>query len=368
MRILGHSIAALALLSGLAAAQTVREIPGPRDLPPAGFRGAQFVDSQGCVFVRAGLDGQTIWVPRVNAQRKVLCGYPPTAFAASAPAAVPAAPKAVAPVAAPAPATAPVAVPARPARIAEAEEPRRKQANDYIDAPRAGTAPGTLRCPARAPIAERVPLTTGGSVLLCVSREGLVGSAAAVPEAAVTRPARVAGTAPAAKPGATKTARSAPLAITLTEPEDGIDLVKPVVPKGYKLAWKDDRLNAKRARGTPGGQAAQDLVWTRDTPARLVTRAERAKLREQGTTLSVSTKGSPGRARFVQIGSFAETANARAAGAQLAAIGLPVAVGTAKSGGRNLQVVMAGPFGGEAEAKGALAAVRRAGFTDAILR
>jgi cell division protein FtsN len=368
MRILGHSIAALALLAGMAAAQTVREIPGPRDLPPPDFRGAQFVDSQGCVFVRAGLDGQTIWVPRVNAQRKVLCGYPPTTFAASAPAVVPVKPKSVAPVAAPARTPTPIATPAKPVRVAEAGEARKKQANDYIDAPRAGSAPGTLRCPARAPIAERVPLATGGSVLLCVSRAGLVGSAAAVPEAAVSIPARTAGAAPAAKPSVKNPTRSAPLTITLTEPEDGIDLVKPVVPKGYKLAWKDDRLNANRAQGTPGGQAAQDLVWTRDTPARLVTRAERAKLREQGATLSVSTKGLAGKARFVQIGSFAEAANAKAAGARLSAIGLPVAVGTATSGGRKLQVVMAGPFAGEAEAKGALAAVRRAGFKDAVLR
>jgi cell division protein FtsN len=165
-----------------------------------------------------------------------------------------------------------------------------------------------------------------------------------------------------------KPSKTAPLKITLTEPEDGIDLVKPVVPKGYKLAWTDDRLNANRARGTARGQAEQDLVWTRDTPARLVTRAERAKMREERATLTVSTKGVAGQARYVQIGSFAEPANAKAAKTRLEKIGLPVATGSAKSGGRQLQVVLAGPFMAEAEAKAALLAVRRAGFTDAILR
>lgn len=345
--------------AGASAAQTVRDIPGPAETPPGSFRDAQYVDSRGCVFVRAGVDGRTVWVPRVNAERKVLCGYPPSVTAAAAPTAPP---KAVEPVAAPAP----VLKPAKPARVAQ-DTSRKKQANDYVDAPRAGSAPGTLRCPSRAPIAERVPLASGGTVILCVSRAGLVGAATLPDVAVASQPRRATTAAPAAAPRS-QTSKSAPLRLTLTEPDDGIDLVKPVVPKGYKLAWQDDRLNARRAQGTDRGQAQQDLVWTRETPARLVTRAERARMREEDATLTLSTKGAPASPRYVQVGSFGDPANAQAASARLSGLGLPVAKSRAKSNGRQLQVVLAGPFSSEADATAALRALRRGGFPDAVIR
>ena len=44
----------------------------------------------------------------------------------------------------------------------------------------------------------------------------------------------------------------------------------PFVPKGYRLAWTDDRLNPLRGVGTSQGDAAMKMVWTDDVPARLV--------------------------------------------------------------------------------------------------
>lgn len=44
----------------------------------------------------------------------------------------------------------------------------------------------------------------------------------------------------------------------------------PLIPKGYRLAWTDGRLNPLRGVGTPAGDAAMRLIWTDDVPARLV--------------------------------------------------------------------------------------------------
>jgi hypothetical protein len=50
----------------------------PSELPPAEFAGRQFVDAQGCVFVRAEIGGAVTWAPRLTAEREPLCGFQPT--------------------------------------------------------------------------------------------------------------------------------------------------------------------------------------------------------------------------------------------------------------------------------------------------
>ena len=64
--------------SGVAGAQGLPDVDGPREPPPADFAETQYVDSQGCVFMRAGIGGETVWVARLTPERAMLCGYPPS--------------------------------------------------------------------------------------------------------------------------------------------------------------------------------------------------------------------------------------------------------------------------------------------------
>lgn len=318
--------AVLAVVYG--AAPALADLAGPAELPSPSYQGPQYVDSRGCVFLRAGYGGEVAWVPRLTRDRKQLCGYEPTGGAAEA-----AAPE-------------PVAKPA-PKAVAAPE----------VKAPKA-TAKAAAKKPAPAP-------------------------------KAVAKPAPKAATGGAAEGSAE------------------YPLVKP--PPGYKLAWKDGRLNPNRGKQTVEGFLAMDEIWTRTTPAEL--REESAikrspvtiivrhsdgstskvkgyvlsskggeklvQVEDSGEILTVkSTKsGTPegGTAKaaepvaagrfLVQVGTYGAASNADGAADRLKGQGLPVARGKLKGGA--LIVVYAGPFASAAEAKQALSAARGLGFSDA---
>ncbi len=151
------AIAAVAVLTfgGAVSAQSVRDVGPPAELPPADFRGIQYVDSRGCVYIRAGVGGATNWVPRVNRNRDVLCGFRPTFAQAPAPA----------------PAS-PVAPPS----------------NRVVDLTAGLTVPSQAAAPARRPAqsAGRQPIETVASV----TTPPRVGQAAAPVEAPAERQPR----------------------------------------------------------------------------------------------------------------------------------------------------------------------------------
>ena len=302
-------VAAAALTAVLAGGVAVaQDGQGPRELPPADFGGNQYVDSAGCVFLRAGLGGQTSWVPRLGRDRTPVCGYEPsvTAAAAAPVAADPAPDPVAAPVeAAPAPAAAPATV--KPARA----KPVRKTARKAKRAPDSTTtalvrqstvAKANTYCADRIDTAQRYLLSDGRRVTQCDDS----ATGAAVPYLNGL-----------GVPGLTVTDR-APTA-------------------------------AEIRRAEAAGQGGYRVTYARGN----LTEAGRA-------AMATEPAGATGGA-FVQIGAFGDPANAERAIATLNGLGLPVSVGV---GGR-LKVILAGPFASAAEVRDAVALARRNGYPDA---
>ncbi len=71
------------LATSAAEAQSLKQIGGPASAPPAGFQGQQFVDSRGCLFLRAGYGSGVNWVARVDRKHKPICNMVPTGSAAA---------------------------------------------------------------------------------------------------------------------------------------------------------------------------------------------------------------------------------------------------------------------------------------------
>ena len=363
-------------------AQSVADLGGPSNLPPAGFKGQQFVDNRGCVFLKAGYGGQTTWVPRVSRDRKALCGYPPTFGARPViEMAEETAPAAPAPLAKPAPAAVVAAAPvvvapaAKPVVVATVTAPA-----PYVDsAPRgtyeavaSGPGPGKIGCYTSAPVAERVKLRGGGTAVVCTRGDGgMTGWRPPIyPRSAGVGAALSEGPDVVASRGTTG---SSGYVETYAAARDAV----PVPPPGYELAWKDDRLNPNRGKGTAEGWATQDQVWTRKVPAKLV--ADQPVAKGKKAVITYSTKNAPtapapkpsakaAGAVYVQVGTFGVKSNADGASSRLRGAGLPTARANITSKGKTMQIVLAGPFASGAEAQAALAVARGAGFGDAFIR
>jgi hypothetical protein len=408
LKLISVAVVAAVFGAGSAQAQSVARVGGPANLPPSGFEGQQWVGNRGCVFLKAGYGGQVNWVPRVGRDRRAMCGYPPTGTTRAAievaTEAEMAAPAAVAE-AAPAPRVMAAVEPVVP-RAQVALRPAPVLADPVVVAPKPSTRPapyvevapsggyevvasggpsrGQIGCHSSAPVAERVKTRNGGTVVVCTRGDGTltgwrppiypqgagVGAALTDPVVA-SRGDHGAGHFSHGVSGRDGDGYSQGHAV-------------PTPPKGYKLAWKDDRLNPNRGKGTAQGWADQDQVWTRKVPSELVAdqptkqRKKKVVYVQSGTTVITSTKGQAATApvekkvakggAFVQVGTFGVVSNADGAAARLQGIGLPVARAKITSGGRAMQIVMAGPFGSAADAAAALSMARRAGFGDAFIR
>lgn len=310
-------------------AKTLRNADEPAEFPPSSFSGKQYVDSRGCVFIRAGIDGNVTWIPRVSRSRSVICGFKPTnAGAVAALPVVPAkksasnvvrievpqiaakptaAPKvrrsAPALKAAPKPVVRRVAVQPKPILRAPvipvvASKPVVRRGTAIAKAtPRVAKSPVTRQASSCAGFSamsqkymgrstSKLPVRCGPQARTAYAATGtrsVTAPSAPVPMAAAILPTRRAASrtltqrvvrAPAPTVQIAPTAkringntRIVPRHVYETQ-RVANTVTKP--PRGYRSAWNDDRLNTRRAQQTVRGLTQMDLVWTQEVPRRLI--------------------------------------------------------------------------------------------------
>ncbi|MBQ0750662.1 MAG: SPOR domain-containing protein [Roseovarius sp.] len=297
-------------------AQSLRAPSEPAEFPPSSYQGRQYVDSVGCVFVRAGVAGNVTWVPRMTRGRDHLCGFQPS-LAPSVQAAAPAAAQPVAQAAprptppvrtAPAPrvATAPAPAPRvirQPAPVAApvaTAQPQRRTAPVQIAAgaplsalrPEADPRPVALRpaapTAAPAPSARAIRLTQPDPAQSACANLSPVSAAYTVQHngspvrcgpqrsAHVTYASGSNSRALAPRPGTPATPETVPpytrIAPARVYASQQASLAGVSVPQGMQPVWEDDRLNPYRAHQTFEGRDQMLLMWTNTVPQRLIDR------------------------------------------------------------------------------------------------
>ncbi|MCB4455401.1 SPOR domain-containing protein [Leisingera sp. McT4-56] len=355
-------IIALAIIAGAAGAagiqaQTLRDSSPPAEYPPLSYKGKQYVDSRGCIYIRAGIDGNVAWVPRVNRSRKQLCGYAPTRLAgttkqrpvAAAPELItlepsqqPAQTAAAKPAAAaPAPETAASAPPkvvttAKPVRapqaaavaaVSAAPKPAAKEVVQVTPKPAPAAAPaaaaqkpaGSTACAGLSDISRQY---TNSSGVRCgpqeeapVSYDGPQSSVKLTPNTRVVQKhiyqdRRLANSFTVPK-GYRPVWTDGRL-----NPQRAVRTVRPAVvtgfsqaPAGYEVVEREDgRMNPLRGSRTAEGDAQMARIWTNGVPRRLVhlpldrrvvklpREARRSPAETQPSGLRLSTRSAAGAA------------------------------------------------------------------------
>lgn len=358
-KILSTAAVAVVLSAAMAQAQAGRT---PAEIPPASYTQSQYVDSNGCVFIRAGFNGATSWVPRYGDDRRPMCGFEPSAPSGAARVAA----------ATPAPVTVRAASPARTATAAAATAPARVRTAQAAPATGRRNAPWSVppeqgrSRPAQVYQAQASALDrrwsfydqTGPSPCTNYSPHSQLY---AVPSP--VRPDLPLRCGPQAEHPADALRQQSPNG-GQWQPWDGANPYPApdnnvyMLPPPYAPRWPEPYLHGASVQ--PQRAAPRARVSTMGTTAPIDSRASRRD--------STPTGGHMSNGQYVQVGTFGVAANARATISRLQAQGMPVATGQATSGGRQVQVVLAGPFSSRAELSAALGAARALGYSDAYIR
>lgn len=401
---LGAAVFAVAISGSAMRAQGLKTAAAPAELPPSSYTGMQYVDSKGCVWIRAGSGVSVTWIPRVSRERVQICNAQPTAVARTAPTSV----------AKPAPAPvklvpAPVPVVTTPTPVIAAKPAPKTVAIIPAPSPVAKTV-------TQAPVAQKTSACTNRSALSQrYTNYGQHGPVRCGPQA---------------EPPVGTVIRTAPSGPKTTGKKIGTGVFEPVsanpvMPDGYRPVWTDDRLNLHRPQPAQP-KSLHVLQWTDYAPYRLidtttgkdVTAAypqlrypytdhalQQAHLRARRTVspktqpaarpvytplpnvAPVTDPASPARMssktdpvgtkvavkvgkghKHVQAGAFTDPAARDQAIAALRSAGLPAIPAMLKRSDKTLHLALVGPYGSAQTLAQALLQVRNAGFGGATTR
>jgi cell division septation protein DedD len=383
---LSYTLLAAVTLASAVDARSLRDDGVPAEVPPASFKGNQYVDSRGCVFIRAGVDGSTSWVPRVTRDRKLVCGMQPTnAAGTTAIAAVKDEPEVIeiTPPAQPAPKPTVVAATPKPAPVVRRPSPRAAPARPVVvhqpaaiaQMPQVAEASGhcghlsaqsrqylshptaNVRCGSQnQQVVVRLSAPGGGYQMPSYQDHNgqMVVSAGVYPGQTVKTGSLPAG----AHVIPQHLYKSHQQAKAMPEP-----------PAGYRTVWKDDRLNPNRGVQTVQGLNAMAQIWdTTQTP--MVAH----KPGSVAPKTTMSTRGSSSNTMvltpntYVQVAAFSSSGDAQKVARRVRGMGLPVRIGKQQQGYQEVRMVLAGPFYSAAEAQSALSKARSAGFHNAYIK
>ena len=359
----------------------------PAEFPPSSYKGKQYVDSNGCVFIRAGIDGNVSWIPRMTRARSSVCGFKPTFAGQVTPAPAPVQTAEVVQITNPTPASRPAAPAAQPKpRPVATAAPQPKVVRQVAQRPApivekpAQVAPpvvqarrtamvGETACPGASPVAQKY-LPRGKYAVRCG------------PQSAPIVGARI-SSAPAPNPKRAEQSlaghRAMGMIWTSTVPRrlinqaDGRD-VTASVPLVYPYT---DYAAQQRELGQVtivqrNGQTlkrivrnATSVVSPEPRQARVATVQRKAtyssrsapKATPKPKAAAVAAKG------YVQVGRFSSAAEAQRLAQQVQRMGLPVRVGVYNSKGDANRLVIAGPFGGANDVNRAINRLRSAGHS-----
>ena len=325
------------------AAERLANVLGPAELPPASFAGEQFVDSTGCVFLRAGSYGAIKWVPRVTQQRKLVCGLEPS-FASSKT----------------------TVKKAMPLSVQTPVKPQTPVLAAPGEIPKTNSVPGA-RKPGLAAVFSSI-----------MTRKNPPSKQAQIsPSSQIVRQ----DIGPTQVPSGYMVAWDD----DRLNPERGLQSVNGLrdsdqiwsrtVPREMVSQSASDHRTHDRKLVYPFTNLkqqtafleAQDEYVLKPQDGGAIILVPRSTKNSNQPVRNIKPARSSGRATMVQVASFAVQKNAENTKARLAAMGLPVQQRLLSGSGKTYRVILLGPFANDAQRDAALASVRRAGFKDAFI-
>lgn len=332
MRVLGWVVLVL-LLPG-------RIWATPEPPPPGDFPGAQYIDRTGCVFVRQGTD----WVPRLDKDGAPICGFPPSQPALAA---VPETPL-------PSPEEALTDMLAQGLRAGDL-------ATDQPAAPLGQAAPDPAQAVLDATLQDQIEIEARlRSAMAGQAPEGLcarLGYRPATDQTPiiggdVTQGLCPGMTAPKLQPQLSAAVAATPLPTAPDAPSPAVATETP------EPVSKDTPAPKPVRRAEPAAKPAAVKS------ASVIARTPAAPSVEKPDPVEMI----PANARYVEIGIYADAANAMAALRRLSGLGYSTAQRDQKVGNRSGKAILAGPFSDRQALVTALTRLRANGYPRAVAR